>query len=206
MRESDVTLEFQITSNVRLNNLSFLEKYPLRQYLQAGIRCVQGTDGSALYGTNPIDEDLSLEKLLGLGIPELAQMKQGERELLDESREVFERKQESFRAICAGNDIEQYYERVLERTEKPDVALWKAGGEVRAESALQDRLAALPEKGCPVVICGGSFNSSRRRTTLRKEDRELIDGLQNSWISSSVPGVCPANWLQGTSMISRPWS
>ena len=177
MRGSHVTLEFQITSNVRLNNLSSLEKYPLRQYLHAGIRCVQGTDGSALYGTNPIDEELSLEKLLGLGTPELRQMRQGEQELLEESRAVFAKKQEEFRRACAGSDIEQYYGRVLGKTEKPDIALWRVAGAVSAESALKDRLAGLPENGKPIVICGGSFNGSARRTTVRKEDRELIDGL-----------------------------
>ena len=177
MRESDVTLEFQITSNVRLNNLSFLEKYPLRQYLQAGIRCVQGTDGSALYGTNSIDEELSLEKLLGLGVKDLNRMQQGEDELFSESIRDFETKREQFRSSCAGNDIGQYYERLLGKTEKPEITLWLSGKYVSAETVLKDRLVTLPEKALPVVICGGSFNSSTRRTTIRKEDRALIDDL-----------------------------
>ena len=177
MRENHVTLEFQITSNVRLNNLSSLDRFPLHQYLQAGIRCVQGTDGGALYGTNSIDEELSLEKLLGLGTKELQRMQQGEAELLDGSIRVFEEKQARFRQACAGNDIEQYYERILEKTEKPEIILHQAGKTVSAEEALKDRLAALPEKMHPIVICGGSFNSRARRTTIRKEDRELIDEL-----------------------------
>ena len=177
MRENNVTLEFQITSNVRLNNLSSLEKYPLRQYLQAGIRCVQGTDGGALYGTNSIDEELSLEKLLGLGTKELQRMRQGEDGLLDGSIRAFEKKQERFRQACAGNDIEQYYERALEKTGKPEIVLQQTGKTVSAEEALKDRLAVLPENSHPIVICGGSFNSSARRTTIRKEDRVLIDEL-----------------------------
>jgi hypothetical protein len=177
MRENHVTLEFQITSNVRLNNLSSLDRFPLHQYLQAGIRCVQGTDGGALYGTNSIDEELSLEKLLGLGTKELQRMQQGEAELLDGSLRVFEEKLARFRQACAGNDIEQYYERILEKTEKPEIILHQAGKTVSAEEALKDRLAALPERMKPIVICGGSFNSRARRTTIRKEDRELIDEL-----------------------------
>ena len=177
MRENHVTLEFQITSNVRLNNLSSLDRFPLHQYLQAGIRCVQGTDGGALYGTNSIDEELSLEKLLGLGTKELQRMQQGEAELLDGSLRVFEEKQARFRQACAGNDIEQYYERILEKTGKPEIILQQAGKTVSAEEALKDRLAALPERMKPIVICGGSFNSRARRTTIRKEDRELIDEL-----------------------------
>lgn len=177
MRENNVTLEFQITSNVRLNNLSSLEKYPLRQYLQAGVRCVQGTDGGALYGTNSIDEELSLEKLLGLGTKELRRMRQGEDELLEASIRTFEGKQARFRQACAGNDIEQYYEHVLEKTGKPGIILHQSGKTVSAEEALKDRLAVLPEGMLPIVICGGSFNSNARRTTIRKEDRALIDEL-----------------------------
>ena len=57
-------LKYLITSNVRLNNLSQLERHPLRQYLAAGVPCVQGTDGGAIYGTDSIDEELALEKTL----------------------------------------------------------------------------------------------------------------------------------------------
>ena len=38
--ESRAVLEFQITSNVRLNNLSDLKGHPLKQYLRAGVFCV----------------------------------------------------------------------------------------------------------------------------------------------------------------------
>ena len=177
MRDTGTTLEFQITSNVRLNNLSSLEKYPLRHYLQAGIRCVQGTDGSALYGTNPIDEELSLEKLLGLGTRELHRMQQGEAELLEAARRDFAEKQARYRETWAGRDPQQVYEHLLEQTAKPEVRLWQAGRQVVTETALQDRLAELPEGMLPVVICGGSFNGTARRTTVRKEDRDLIDDL-----------------------------
>ncbi|MBQ8137421.1 MAG: adenosine deaminase, partial [Clostridia bacterium] len=71
LRESGAVLEFQITSNVRLNNLSRLENHPLKQYLAAGIPCVQGTDGGAIYGTDSIDEQLALERLLDLTHEEL---------------------------------------------------------------------------------------------------------------------------------------
>ena len=76
-------LEFQLTSNVRLNNLSDLDRHPLKDYLRAGVRCVQGTDGGALYGTNSIDEELALEKLLGLSHDELRQMRSAERAVVE---------------------------------------------------------------------------------------------------------------------------
>ena len=45
MKEAGVVLEFQLTSNVRLNNLSNLKNHPIKKYLDNGIKCVQGTDG-----------------------------------------------------------------------------------------------------------------------------------------------------------------
>ena len=40
LRESGAVLEFQLTSNVRLNNLTSLKNHPLRQYLSGGVACV----------------------------------------------------------------------------------------------------------------------------------------------------------------------
>ena len=98
-------LEFQITSNVRLNNLSDLDHHPLKQYLREGIRCVQGTDGGALYGTNSIDEELSLEKMLGLSHEELCQMRRAEAEIERESMRVFAEKTVHFEKLRDGEEI-----------------------------------------------------------------------------------------------------
>ena len=94
LNESGAVLEFQITSNVCLNNLNSLEQHPLRQYLAGGVRCVQGTDGGALYGTDSIDEQLSLEKLLNLSNQELYRMRQCEEAVLRDSLAGFRGKQE----------------------------------------------------------------------------------------------------------------
>ena len=177
MRKYGVTLEFQITSNVRLNNLSSLDRHPLRQYLQAGVRCVQGTDGGALYGTNSIDEELSLEKLLNLTHEELCRMRQAEDEILAESRRVFEEKMQAFRQNCPAGDIALYYSRRLENAAHMDKTLWEAPGRINAERALKGQLAALPEGLFPIVVAGGSFNSSGRRTVIKDEERAFIDTL-----------------------------
>ena len=177
MRAAGVALEFQITSNVRLNNLSHLERHPLRQYLRAGIRCVQGTDGGALYGTNSIDEELSLEKLLGLTEEDLRRMKAAEDEILAQSLQVFEARQADFRQRCPGGDTELFYRGLLEEGEATDRLLWKGSGKVSAEEVLREHLASLPEGLVPVVIAGGSFNNSTHRTRLHEEDRAFIDRL-----------------------------
>ena len=177
LRENAVTLEFQISSNVRLNNLSSLEHHPLRQYLKAGVRCVQGTDGGALYGTNSIDEELSLEKLLGLRFEELCQMRRSEDAILLESLRVFAEKSERARRDHPAGDPERRYQRLLEETEQGAGVLWQASGKLDAEEALRMQLTALPETGLAVIAAGGSFNNSSHRSTVRPEDRALIDAL-----------------------------
>ena len=172
-----VTLEFQITSNVRLNNLSRLEHHPLRQYLKAGVRCVQGTDGGALYGTNSIDEELSLKKLLGLSHEELLAMRHAEDGILAASRETFARRQAAFLQECPGRDLELYYREQLEPATEASGDLWRGTDKLPAEEALADRIAPLPEAGFPIVVAGGSFNNSQHRTALRAGDQAVIDAL-----------------------------
>ena len=177
MREHHVILEFQITSNVRLNNLSRLDNHPLRQYLRAGVACVQGTDGGALYGTDSIDEELSLEKLLGLTFEELKKMRRTDERILQESRQVFERRMEVFRTECGAGDAEKWYLHRLEQTPGIDRDLWKESGRIDAAEELRDIIKPLPENLLPIVVAGGSFNHIGRRTSIREEDRQLIDML-----------------------------
>ena len=177
MKKLHVTLEFQITSNVRLNNLSRLDNHPLRQYLRAGVACVQGTDGGALYGTDSIDEELSLEKLLGLNFEELKKMRRTDERILEESRKVFEQRTEAFRRECGAGDAEKWYLRRLEETPRITQDLWKESGRMDAAEELKERIEPLPEGLFPVVVAGGSFNHSGHRTLVREEERQLIDRL-----------------------------
>ena len=177
LRDNKVTLEFQISSNVRLNNLSSLEHHPLRQYLNAGIRCVQGTDGGALYGTNSIDEELSLEKLLGMRFEELCRMRRSEDEILARSRQVFEEKSVQFQSVFPSGDLERYYCALLEKTEQNAGILWQTTKKTDAEQALREQLSELPADGFPIIVAGGSFNNSSHRSVLREEDREFLSAL-----------------------------
>ena len=171
--EKDVTLEFQLTSNVRLNNLRDLERHPLRQYLRAGIACVQGTDGGALYGTNSIDEELALEKLLGLRHEELVKMREAEERVVRESRAVFDERL----SAMTQTDVAAYYARRIRETARVDAALWVASEKHDAATALGEQIAPLPESGTPLILCGGSFNSDRHATRTRASGKALIDAL-----------------------------
>ncbi len=174
LRESGAILEFQITSNVRLNNLSNLEHHPLKTYLNAGVRCVQGTDGGALYGTDSIDEELSLEKLLGLDFEELCLMKQADRLALERGMAAFERKSSAIKEI---KDISGWLNGRIRESIEPDQTLMQADSRLDAARELKRQVGPLPPERFPIIIAGGSFNNSTHQTQMRPEGKALIDRL-----------------------------
>ena len=178
--DSNAVLEFQLTSNVRLNNLSDLSHHPLRQYLRSGIRCVQGTDGGALYGTNSIDEELALEKMLGLSHAELCQMRKAEDEIVSAGLAAFEEKQRLFSSSRGKMDISDYLEQQIGKSSKQSSALWNAGRKTDAELLLSGQIAPFPEGKMPVILAGGSFNSDRHTTQVREEGKQLLEALLES--------------------------
>ncbi len=175
--DSRVVLEFQITSNVRLNNLSDLAHHPLKQYLREGIRCVQGTDGGALYGTNSIDEELSLEKMLGLSREELRQMRAVEEEIERDSRAVFAEKEAALEQLRDGEAIDAFLLRRIGETPLPETVLLRQSERLDAAAELAGQIRPLPEGKMPLVLAGGSFNSERRQTRTRASGLRLIDEL-----------------------------
>jgi len=100
-------IEFQLTSNVRLNNLTALDKHPLKQYLENGIKCVQGTDGCGFYGVDTIEEELALSNLIGLEEADLAKIVNVESEIIKKSKKYFEQKQVKFEKFLKGRTIKE---------------------------------------------------------------------------------------------------
>ena len=175
--DGQVVLEFQITSNVRLNNLSDLDHHPLKQYLCEGIRCVQGTDGGALYGTNSIDEELSLEKMLDLSHEELCQMRAAEAEIERESRTIFEEKSARFRELCGGEEVSAVLRRRMRESTPVSSVLWRSGDKIETLDALAAQIRQLPDTGLPLVLAGGSFNNDRHTTRIREEGVRILETL-----------------------------
>ena len=175
LRESGTVLEFQITSNVRLNNLSSLRAHPLRQYLAAGVSCVQGTDGGALYGTDSIDEQLALEKMLNLTHEELLAMRRAEDRVREDGLRAQREKEAAFAASAGGISVADYYrKRILAEAKSTEILM--------EMPALQDssllfgsRIRELPTDRVPVILIGGSFNNDRHLTRRRAGICDLLD-------------------------------
>ena len=184
--KDEVVLEFQITSNVRLNNLSDLSRHPLKAFLQAGVYCVQGTDGCALYGTDPIEEELSLEKLLDLSYEQLCQMRVHDRRIAEGSRRIFDEKSRSFDEARGELSPEEHLRRRLLETGRARDVLWLADGRLDAQQALVRRIRELPEGMTPIVLAGGSFNNNQHVTKLGDQGKAIIDEL----LEKADPAKC----------------
>ncbi len=176
LRDSGAVLEFQLTSNVRLNNLSTLGRHPLRDYLKGGVRCVQGTDGGAIYGTDSIDEQLALERLLDLSYDEMLSMRRAEDVIYTGSLRTFNERNEHFHQLCTG-DVGDFLSRRLAQTEVGGAAMSIVPQKLDSQEALRDQIREIPTDKVPVILLGGSFNSSRHATRMREPLKELLREL-----------------------------
>ena len=175
LKENGVVLEFQLTSNVRLNNLNSLDKHPIKQYLKQGIKCVQGTDGAALYGTNSIDEELSLQKLLGLSEDDMMLMRFSEETIIEKSMRAFDEKSERYNKLLDGRDMEEV---LLEKMKTVKIGKKLARNDgLDAYTELKDKVSEITWDCTPVVLVGGSFNTEKRATRVTAEGKTQLDEL-----------------------------
>ena len=179
LRESKVVLEFQLTSNVRLNNLSSMSRHPLTQYLRGGVWCVQGTDGGAIYGTDSIDEQLAMERLLDLSYDDMLAMKKAESGVIEQSMCDFEHKSEVFGKESEGKAPEEYLSELL-KSAKADRQIKFSSRKQSSAESLSDQIRELPTDKAPIILLGGSFNSSRRYTKVKPELVGILQKLCES--------------------------
>lgn len=176
LKEDQVIVEFQITSNVRLNNLSRLSHHPLKAYLEAGVACVQGTDGGGMYGSDSFDEQFSLEKLLKLNGDQFKAIRKVEDRIIDQGNQAFEVKMDRFMKESDGMAVADFYSHRIAQEHIESVF----SNSVHRKSSLQafaSQIRPLPEKKIPVILLGGSFNSDRHQTKMTTEGKKLVSGL-----------------------------
>ncbi len=180
MRDTNTVLEFQLTSNVRLNNLNNLNKHPLKTYLKNGIRCVQGTDGCGFYGVDTIDEQLALKNLLGLTDEDFAKMRLVEEEILTHRKIYFERKSKEFEEFLKGRTITEALSEIEAKNHKESEnnnIPMRINDNIDSEIELKDKIRKLPEDKVPIIIAGGSFNGKGRQTVISEEGRKILEQL-----------------------------
>ena len=185
MKETGVIIEFQLTSNIRLNNISDLSNHPIKTFLKNEIKCVQGTDGCGFYGTDTFDEQLALYNLLGLTDKNFEKMREIEDEVINKSTKYFEEKSKKFKDFLGEKTITQA---ILDLEAKNTIETKEQGelrinNNVETEKELKQKIKKLPTDKIPVIIAGGSFNTKGRETKPSKEGikilKEFIKNVDN---------------------------
>lgn len=180
IKETGTVLEFQLTSNVRLNNLNALGKHPIKEYLKNDINCVQGTDGCGFYGVDTIDEQLALSNLLEVTEEEFYKMRKVEEDIITRRKEYFEKKSIKFKEFLNGRTIK---EAILAAEEENIVKSsintirMRVNSKLNAKEQLDGKIRELPEDRIPIIIAGGSFNSTDRKTQITLEGRKMLEDL-----------------------------
>lgn len=176
MKETGVVIEFQLTSNVRLNNLSDLSNHPIKKFLENGIKCVQGTDGCGMYGSDTFDEQLALQNLLGLTNQDFEKMRAVEDEIISKNNTYFEEKSKKFEQFLNGRTIreavleaEEQYTKETEGQEELRIT-----NNIETEKELKQKIKPLPTDKVPVIIAGGSFNTKGRETIASQEGLKVL--------------------------------
>ena len=187
LKKYGVILEFQLTSNVRLNNLTNLANFPLKKYLANGIKCVQGSDGCGLYGITPMEEQLSLENLIKLTDKEISEICKTEKEVLKENLKCFNDKCVSFEKFLDGKTIKEALKQEIKKNKEASSKLSLTNtNKLDSSEVFKEKIKALPLDKVPVIVAGGSFNTAYRKTKTNKDDKKIIDNLLKSLDPSKV--------------------
>lgn len=180
MKDTNTIIEFQLTSNIRLNNLSNLDNHPIKRYIKEGIKCVQGTDGNGFYGIDTFDEQLALQNLLGVTNEDFLKMRKVEDEVIEASEKYFKEKAERFNKLLGNRTMREVFLEIenaeLEKIKDEEGDL-RIVTTLESEKVLKDKIKELPQNKVPIVIAGGSFNKTGRQTEINKDGEKIISDL-----------------------------
>ena len=167
IKKSNAVMEFQLTSNVRLNNLSKIEGHPLKKYLDNGVKCVQGTDGCGFYGTDTIEEQLAMQNLLELKPEDFEKMRDVEDEIIKENKKYFIKKSKDFDKFLNGRTLRkailQLEDEIINEDINKNIKL-RLNNKVDSSKKLKDIIKELPTDKTPIIVAGGSFNAQSVET------------------------------------------
>ena len=186
IKKSNAVMEFQLTSNVRLNNLSKIEGHPLKKYLDNGVKCVQGTDGCGFYGTDTIEEQLAMQNLLELKSEDFEKMRDVEDEIINENQKYFIKKSKDFDKFLNGRTLRkailQLEDEIINEDINKNIKL-RLNNKVDSNKKLKDIIKELPTDKTPIIVAGGSFNAQNIETITEDTGinslRELIKKLDD---------------------------
>lgn len=177
MKKIGAVVEFNLTSNVRLNNLNNLKNCPIKTYLDSGVKCVQGTDGYGLYGTDSVEEQMALNVLFGFKDKDFYKMKEYEDEIMKSADKYFKEKSKKFEEEIKETTIEIF----IVQKEFENIGLRTFGAptllnrNIDSKEALKDKIVkSLSMDRIPIIVAGGSFNANGKEALSASEDIKQI--------------------------------
>lgn len=81
-------IEFNMSSNLSLNNINSLDEIPIKKYMDSGIQVVLGTDGKGIYSTD-LRQEMILAHRAGLTEEDFKQIANTEEEVIKRARRRF---------------------------------------------------------------------------------------------------------------------
>ncbi|MBR4004033.1 MAG: hypothetical protein IKI95_08350 [Clostridia bacterium] len=158
-------VEFNMSSNLSLNNINSLNEIPIKSYIDAGVQVVLGTDGRGIYSTD-LGQEMILAYEAGLTVDDFKKIAKTEKTIKDRARTRFSQHKkcdldivEEGLAICYRDGSPCYTAAVEEKykLEKIEVqkSLSRLIGHSGAETDLSEIESAISGK-MPIMITGSS--------------------------------------------------
>ena len=135
-----------------------------------------------MYGTDTIEEQISLQNLLNISEEDFQKMKKVENKLLEENRLYFENKCRSFEKFLNGRTITQAIidEEYTTLKNLNVTYIEKSDNKLDSTENLKPKIKELPVDKVPIIIAGGSFNTNGRETIVNESGKKIIrDLIQN---------------------------
>ncbi len=90
-KKTGAIVEFNMTSNLALNNINFIQEVPIAEYIKRGIPFVLGSDGRGIYSTSA-EQEMLLACAAGATLVDLKKMRKTEEKIISIEKENFDRK------------------------------------------------------------------------------------------------------------------
>lgn len=107
-KKTGAIVEFNMSSNLALNNINFITEVPIAKYAQKGIPFVLGTDGEGIYSTLA-EQEMFLAAAAGVSPEDFVKMRQTEDRIIATEAANFERKNAWMQKSLSNQSFEELF-------------------------------------------------------------------------------------------------
>ncbi len=196
-KEMGAIVEFNMASNLSLNNIDNIKEVPLKKYSDQGVNFVLGSDGMGIYSTSP-EQDVILAHATGISRDDITKMNAFEESLIQENDNRFREKTRVFNSLVdSGKSFEEIFKPEYNTPDGKerynDSVYQRKNAEIRklqdflnseitrvgAETS-KDKVLGMMSNKIPILITGASVKSwPNISKEQKKEIRTAMQALVN---------------------------